>query len=159
MIKIIHLFLLFLNNISFNHLKRHAYWVEVYRNTLFNYLLISISSVSGMILMKPAHCSNVLGPIPFTDFSCSLFIKGPFVFLYSTILAALGLFSPESFLKKRKMKVFWAWNEYMYMQNKQFWNACGNYAVVISLLINTLGNLYQLLFLASLQTINILGEQ
>lgn len=49
--------------------------------------------------MKPAHCSNVFGPMPFTCFNCCRLMNGPSFERHSIIFSALEEFRPATLLK------------------------------------------------------------
>ena len=75
-----------------------------------HYILLQYSTnhlfcaVSGIILIKPAHCSNDFGPMPFTFFNCCRLMNDPLVERHSIILSALEEFKPATLLKMYNKK-------------------------------------------------------
>ena len=82
-----------------------------FHNTWYgHYILLQSSTnhlfcaVSGIILIKPAHCSNIFGPMPFTRFNCCRLMNEPLVERHSIILSAVEEFKPAIFLKMYNKK-------------------------------------------------------
>jgi len=75
-----------------------------------HYILLQSSTyhlfcaVSGIILIKPAHCSNVFGPMPFTCFNCCRLMNEPLLERHSIIFSALEEFKPAILLKMYNKK-------------------------------------------------------
>jgi len=76
-----------------------------------HYILLQSSTnhlfctVSGIILIKPTHCSYVFGPMPFTCFNCCRLMNEPLVERHSIIFSALEVFKPAILLKMYNKKI------------------------------------------------------
>jgi hypothetical protein len=88
-------------NLTKKHIHNTWYGHYILLQSSTNHLFCT---VSGIILIKPAHCSNAFGPMPFSCFNCCRLMNEPLVERHSIIFSALEEFKPAILLKMYKKK-------------------------------------------------------